>query len=201
MDPKQNVNPYATAEIPSVPPFPPTHEESSLQVDDLRVFVGKREEYYLPAWAPVLKGYGHNAGFNWCAFFFTVMWMAYRKMYFFAFLFMGVGVAVSIIQEVVCTVYFGLPESPRFADRIATLIFSLICGSFGNRWYLYHAQQQIAKVQTIGLSREESQRRIASRGGTSLLKAVLFMFVLAAFVVLIVIAAIVAGVPGFEVEA
>ena len=157
-------------------------------------------EYYLPAWAPTLKGYGNGTGFNWCALLFTVMWMAYRKMYFFAFLFTGVGVVVSILQEVVCIVFLRLPESPRFADRIATLVFSLICGSFGNRWYLYHAQQQIAKVHAIGLSREESQRRIAGRGGTSLLKALLFLFVLTALVVLVVIALVVAGVPGFDVE-
>lgn len=201
MDPNQNANPYASTDIQSVVPLPTTHEERSLQVDDLRAFVGKREDYYLPAWAPALRGYGHSAGFNWCAFFFTVMWMAYRKMYFFAFLFLGAGVLVSLIQEVICTMYFGLPESPRLVDRIVALSFSLICGSFGNRWYLYHAQQQISKIQAIGLSREETQLRIASRGGTSLLKALLFMFVLAAFVVLILIAAIVAEVPGFEFDA
>ncbi len=163
MDPKQNANPYAATEFLSVPSARPTHEERSLQTGDLRAFVGKREEYYLTAWAPALKGYGQVTSFNWCAFFFTVMWMAYRKMYFFAFLYTGVGVLVSIIQEVVCSVYFGLPESPRFVDRIATLVFSLICGSFGNRWYLRHAQQQIAKIQSIGLAHEESQRRITSR--------------------------------------
>ena len=76
-----------------------------------------------------------------------------------------------------------MPEPSRGMNRGVGLIIGIVCGLFGNRWYLSHAQKVIAKVRSQGLPEEEHLRMLSKRGGTNLLASVGFiaLFILAIF--------------------
>jgi hypothetical protein len=52
-------------------------------------FIGKNSDYYLKKWSSS-KNPEKRSGMNWAAFFFNVIWLAYRKMYKYAFVYIGI---------------------------------------------------------------------------------------------------------------
>jgi hypothetical protein len=94
--------------------------------------------------------------------------------------FCGVILFESILEEIVFVGILGKPEPPMVLDRGVGLVASIICGAFGNRWYLSHARRAIAEVRSEGLPEDAYLQALARRGGTNL-AASLGMFV--AFVI------------------
>ncbi len=117
------------------------------QVDELRVFVGGKANYYLQKWAPRLQDPQAEVGMNWAAFFLTAMWMCYRKMYRVAFIFYGVTTLVVVAQYVVFVTVMGLPAIPAGVGLIGNVAAAVICGLYGNAWYLAHAERLIAEAR------------------------------------------------------
>lgn len=138
------------------------------EVDHLRSFVGKRSDYYLGKWGAALRQPGAACGFNWAAFLFTGIWLPYRKMYRATFIFWGIVIAESVLQEVVFLLVLGATEVPEVLDRIITLAISIYCGSSANRWYLNHATRSIAEIKAKQLDPASEQDMIVRRGGTNL---------------------------------
>ena len=58
--------------------------------------------------------------------------------------------------------------------NIVGLVFAIICGAFGNAWYLAHAKRQIARIRTLGLKDEAYFKALARRGGTNIFAAIVF---------------------------
>src|SRR5262245_28088630 len=71
------------APTPPVPPdlssVPADDCRHDLEMERLRAFVGSKGNYYLNRWMTVLRGWD-DAGFNWAAFFWSGLWLGYRKM-------------------------------------------------------------------------------------------------------------------------
>ncbi len=72
-------------------------------------------------------------------------------------------------------------------DRLVGLAFCVVCGMFGNAWYLAHAKRQIARTRALGLEESAYYAALARRGGTSFIAAIgifllYFALVFAAFV-------------------
>jgi hypothetical protein len=166
-------NPYAA------PPITTTGSQTWVSEDpetvDFRVFVGAKADYYLGRWAPLLKGWGGDAGFNWAAFFLSGLWLPYRKMYMISVIFLGIILLESVAEDVLFVGVLGWPETPAMVERLVGLVASLICGTYGNRWYLSHARKRIAEVKVGDWDRESQLRRIARRGGTSVLGSLIVM--------------------------
>lgn len=141
------------------------------QVDELRVFVGGKANYYLQKWAPRLQDPQAEVGMNWAAFFLTAMWMCYRKMYRVAFIFYGVTTLVVVAQYVVFVTVMGLPAIPAGVGLIGNVAAAVICGLYGNAWYLAHAERLIAEARAQGSDEHYLGHVLARRGGTSLLAA------------------------------
>jgi hypothetical protein len=150
---------------------------------ELRAFVGRNANYYLRKFWPALKtrgpGYDNVAiaglmvkqpktGFNWVAFFLSGLWLPYRKMYLPTLLLFGVVLIESVLEEVVFVGILGKPEPPHDLARLVGFAVAIVCGCFGNQWYLYRARKVIADVRSQGLSAEEHLRELSKRGGTSL---------------------------------
>ncbi len=113
---------------------------------------------------------------NWAAFFLTAFWMGYRRMHRNALLCIlaSAGVWVSVHQLFVHV--FHAQAAPPSAMLIVNVMFALVCGAYGNVWYLAHAKRQIAAARVQGLQGEHLYYTLARRGGTSWMGAMGWMF-------------------------
>jgi len=122
-----------------------------------RDFVGKNYTYYKFKW---LKGDHPERAltWNWAAFFLTIFWLGYRKMYQPLIIILGLYLAVDVI-EVMSEFH---PVASAIVDY-AGIGASVFLGMFGNALYYRHAKKQIAKTE----ERYPGKRMQINRGGTS----------------------------------
>ena len=147
---------------------------SDLTEQEVRAFVGVKADYYLKKWWPALAGTestGNVAGFNWAAFFLSGLWLPYRKMYRATAILFGVILLETLFEEVVYVGMLGKSEAPGSLGRFVGLIVALVCGGFGNAWYLSHAQKKINILRSKGLSEEAYSLALAKQGGASVAAA------------------------------
>jgi hypothetical protein len=71
---------------------------------------------------------------------------------------------------------FRSDSTPVSVSLLANLMFCLVCGLYGNAWYLAHARRKIACARAEGLEGEYLLRELANRGGTSWLAVLVLMF-------------------------
>ena len=160
----------------------------NLNEKEVRAFVGKEADYYLKKWQPILEGRSRWAGFNWAAFFLTYLWLADRKMFKGAFIFYGIILIVSFLKSYYTFAFLGKPEPPVALDILEGLVFlpaAIICGTFGNIWYLSRTRKGINKIRTQGLQDEAYFQSLSKSGGTSPGKSLgfLILFILGLIVV------------------
>jgi hypothetical protein len=153
-----------------------TYEDSERR--QLAAFVGSKAQYYLNKWAPLLRSGTGSAGFNWAAFFLWGLWLAYRKMYKVALIFYAIIIVEAVLEQVVFVGAMGKPETPQALWPVVLLVVSLICGAYGNRWYLSHARAAVSEHSREGLPEDALLEKLSNRGGTSL-AASLSIFALA----------------------
>lgn len=168
----------------------PTLSEPHSDEDDgeqyLRAFVGPRADYYLQKWSPLLLGGGRGAGFNWAAFTLFGAWLPFRKMYFFSLIFYGAIIVETIVEDLLFIGFFGMAGSPPILNSVVAIGAGIICGAYGNRWYLSHARRAISDVRARGLEKDAALVALSKRGGTSLAASLglISLFVIVATVVL-----------------
>ncbi|MGO0063457.1 DUF2628 domain-containing protein [Brevibacillus fluminis] len=126
-----------------------TRQGTEISQDDLIVFVGNNQAYYLQKWMTSLQP-EKRSGWNWVAFFFAPMWFAYRKMYLQAFIFF-------IVQSIVSSITFG----------ITGLAGAIIGGLFGNAYYYKHAKQKIQQTMLSTDNPDMRKMKLMQAGGTS----------------------------------
>lgn len=163
--PTEAVNPYACPKIPSLASGVAVAVDSDSQ--QLQAFVGSNARYYLGKWMPILQSRHTSAGFNWAAFLLSGLWLPYRKMYRVTLIFYAIIILVSTLEEVVFVGMLGEAETPTAFDRAVGLIAAVVCGSYGNRWYLSHARRVLSEVSATGLQGDALVHMVGKRGGTS----------------------------------
>ncbi len=180
-------NPYATPLSSSVESAGVSSEDS--EVEELIAFAGSKADYYLKKWTPLLQGSGRGAGFNGAAFFLSGLWIAYRKMYKVTAIFFGIILLTTLAEEVLFVGILGKEETPARLDRLIGLAAAVICGVYGNRWYLGHARKVISEVRAEGMHRDAFFDRIAKRGGTSFGSAfgMFFLFLVTTVVAVVIL--------------
>ncbi len=139
----------------------------------LFAFTGSSE--YPQKWRALIEGRSRFAGFNWAAFFFTTLWLAYRRLYlwalaaFVAGIALKVGLALLVLELGLTGAGFQLPY----------LLAHLFCvrlplGLAANVLYYHRA---VTRIQ--GLEDAESQlEAIRERGGTNGVLVVVLVIVL-----------------------
>jgi hypothetical protein len=160
----------------------------NLNEQEVTAFVRKEADYYLEKWQPILEGRSRWAGFNWAAFFLTYLWLAYRKMFKVAFIFCGIMLIVSFLKSFYTFTFLRKPEPPvalKILEGLDVLVACIICGIFGNIWYLSRTRKGINKIRTQGLQDEAYFQSLSKSGGTSLRKSLGFfiLFILGLIVV------------------
>ena len=153
--------------------------------EEARAFVGPRADYYIRKWWLDMDSMGNATGFNWAAFFLNGLWLPYRKMYRATTILYGIILLEVILEEIVFVGILGKPETPSALGRFVSLVAAIVCGGFGNDWYLSHSQKVTTEVRNQALTADAHFQALAKRGGTSVAASLgfLLVFLFAAVVV------------------
>lgn len=129
---------------PMADPFPGESD------DALRAFIGPNAGYYLTE-RRVMAESGSRVSWNWPAFLFTFLWMAYRKMW-----------ALAALACVLAVVF----SASLFFSWLG-LVLMLGLGIYGNALYLGHARRKVTEVALAVPDASARLARLADTGGTS----------------------------------
>ncbi len=155
--------------------------QNSLVANDeaAKTFVGKNYDYFKKKWE-IAETKKSKQSWNWAAFLVGFSWMAYRKMYLYSWIFIGV-----IVIEILCEYAFG------FSSKLSSAInmgIAITFGWQGNYWYKLHVEKKVREIVAIN-SPEQAKIELEKQGGTSIGAAIGFAV---AFIAIIILVAIVA---------
>ncbi|MDM7273552.1 DUF2628 domain-containing protein [Sulfurihydrogenibium azorense] len=130
--------------------------------EELRLFVGKNADYYIAKWEEL--GEENKISWNWSAFFFGLLWFAYRKMYPHAFGFIVFSLILQYIQIVM--------KTHPLVIGITNILISIFIGMFGNYLYYQYAKSKIKQIKENIKDERQKTVEIVRAGGTSLSTAI-----------------------------
>lgn len=152
-----------TQESREIEVLPAPLSESSRPLDEsdsrVRTFVGEKSTYYLRRWSQHPAG---SSGWNWASFFFSLIWLGYRKMYRRAWMLVLGLVVLSLLFEVLAA-----PTEVQQGFGVAVM---LLLGIRGNAWYRQQVDRALLHVRD--LQPELASAYLVHRGGTSVPGAV-----------------------------
>jgi hypothetical protein len=149
--------------------------ELTLGDESARIFVGKNYDYFLRKWG-IAEQKKSKQSWNWAAFLVGFAWMAYRKMYLYSWIFVGV-----VIVETLCEYAFGLPEKLSNAINLG---IAATFGWQGNSWYKRHVEQKVKEITKMNTP-EQAKLELVRQGGTNIGAAIGFFVALVAIITLV----------------
>jgi hypothetical protein len=144
----------------------------------LRAFVGPSAGYYLNKWSEVNYTSRRNT-WSWAGFFFSILWLSYRKMYTLCCLYLLLG----LLLIAICLI----AECRTFACLTTFLGFQTLIAYFGNRMYFHFVQAKIIEVYASKLNEPEMLELMHERGGTEFAAVIAMIFITAIAVYLLLI--------------
>lgn len=144
--------------------------EESSEEDLLMTFVDKNQSYYSRKWEKMAKK-GTTSSFNLAAFFLSILWLGYRKMYKIVLFTSLFYLAFDIVLYLIGYKYDFFNDS---LDRSIGLGVAATIGFLGNHLYKNHAKHQIKLLQETGDASVESLKK---RGGRSFLGLVIGLLI------------------------
>ncbi|TCM69211.1 uncharacterized protein DUF2628 [Acinetobacter calcoaceticus] len=141
-------------------PFQPTAQRNpdyadNIQVHDRAVFVGEQYRAYYHEKFSEITAQKKTSGFNIAAFFLGILWLFYRKMYFYGCLGIVFMIMMGVLQEFV-----------GYSGAGLNIAMSAVFGVYANTIYKYFVDQKIIKIQNT-TSDEEKRKQLQQQGGTS----------------------------------
>ncbi|MFC6998770.1 DUF2628 domain-containing protein [Rufibacter roseus] len=150
--------------------------EEDYTEDYYHAYFGQSADYYLRK----LEQYqnGRKFTFNLGAFFFSMLWMLYRKMFIPALVYLGLVIAqgmiiVSLTERSIIT-----KETALYIDRGMTLVWGIVVGFLGNYLYLRQAETKVNRLKRTSLSPQERVDRLHQMGGTTYMPHILLALIL-----------------------
>jgi hypothetical protein len=141
----------------------------SAEEHEWEVFIGNKSGYYIPIWHKFQKQ-DSKVHIHLFALIFNVYWIAYRKMYKYAFAFLLFSLVFSFFARFFLTNIGYLPL------QLISMLPYPILGLFGNWIYYQHAQNKIADIKHTYKTEASQQRAIIEVGQTNLLSPFIFFF-------------------------
>lgn len=126
-------------------------------------YFGRSKDYYLAQF----KNDEIQLRFSFYAFFFSLYWFVFRKMYKQAFILF----LLSVFLEIILFLVFG-----DLGSYLLFLLFLSICGFIGNNLYMKKARRVVEKVKDKYDNQEEQIEYLRKKGGVSY-PAVIVLFV------------------------
>lgn len=131
--------PLPNKEPPALPPKPdqPASEPNDFLNSELtKALIGKKQDYYLGKWRPILAKAGTDpkklataSSWNWPALFLPYGWLLYRKLYVLGGMLLAVQLAYVLLPD-------SVPTSLARAFLFATFGIAIMTALYGNAWYL-----------------------------------------------------------------
>lgn len=147
-----------------------TGEQQIVNDRNDELFVGDNYQYYRNQWRGKMEQQNFTS-WNWPAFFFSIYWLAYRKMYLEAFL-------------------FGLLSFFSMIIPGGGLVLHILVGIYANSYYRNKAKKIIA--QTSQMTQWEAVQYIKRHGGTNVLSIFVTLLIAVSLA-----AAVIAGIAFF----
>lgn len=140
--------------------------------ENWQLFLGKKANDYIPIWKQIKQG--KKVHFNIFAFLFWAFWLAYRKMYGYAFLLILLNFSLEYIPLI-------LGLSPEFSGLIIIKLIAswgiyIGLSLWGNLLYYQQSMKKIQAIKAKNLDREKEKTALIEGGGTD------FVFPIIAFI-------------------
>lgn len=140
---------------------------------DIKRLIGVRYHYYLTKWREMMAD--DRLTFNWAAFFFGGQWVAYRKMYFYlSFYWLGESLAIFGPFILLRSKTFGWQMLSFF---LIGLGLRTLLGSYANSIYRAHVRRKLRYIKAKQVSADEESAWLKRMSGTSILGAIIYLFV------------------------
>lgn len=124
------------------------------------------KSFYRPKFDRFAAGQG-SVSWNWPAFFITIFWMFYRRMYAYALL---VWFVLPIVLIIISGIIGGVTGDPGAYVGTYYLLYIIIgfiiIPMFANRLYYGHAMKKIARAKALTSDGEAQVREVYRTGGT-----------------------------------
>lgn len=133
---------------------------------ELRELFGPRADYYVMQWSGASR-----RTVNRPALFLSGLWLPFRRMYLATAIFYSVALLETVVEELLLW-RLGYPRVLRLVDAAVMLVPAIVCGVWGNRWYMAHARRILAQTRALELPMKHSLGILRNRGGTRRLHAV-----------------------------
>ena len=148
----------------------------------IEAFVGKNAAYYQKKWCAFQEKPGVSASFNFAAFFGTIIWLGYRKLYT-----PMVWVTVAYIADAGLFLYaeekqIVSADTLTIWTLITGLLIPAVVGLFGNYWY-WKKFSRIAIAAAAEGDEELQLNHLRAKGGTNAIAVTVVVIVLVAPVV------------------
>lgn len=169
----------AFAATATIQPFLSNAAPQDRPADDITTaemkFIGKNHDYFNRKWkiAELKKS---KQSWNWAAFFLALPWMAYRKMYIYCWIFVG-------LYSVIILAEYAFGVSDTLSGVISTAI-AVTLGWQGNSLYKNQVQKKVKEITAMNTP-EQAENELVRQGGTSVGAAVGFAIAFLALVILI----------------
>jgi hypothetical protein len=132
---------------------------------------GSSRDYYLAKWAPVLRGMGKHAGWNWAAFFCGMNWCFWRRLYLLGIALLCTEAIASILLSAGAMIVVGLRDHRHPAVAVMPWVSLLVVRSClalaANRIYLRRTLRHVQRLRVAPVDFESRILKVRKLGGTS----------------------------------
>jgi type IV pilus assembly protein PilA len=176
---------------PAPPPPPPTDREY------LELAIGPNNtDYYMSRFERFTTG-GSRVSWNWPAFFVTLPWLLYRKMWVYAALYFFLPTVCWVALALLLQAFLPGTVAPGFVWLLQLLVVFSVVPMYANLLYYRNLTSKIAWIKRLRGGTDRQLRALASEGGTSAVGLiVLVVLFFGAIPVLGILAAI--AIPAYQ---
>ncbi|MBP1969225.1 hypothetical protein J2Z83_001329 [Virgibacillus natechei] len=129
--------------------------------EDMRLFVGKNSAYYDRKWQKAEEKNG--VSFNFAAFFLSILWLGYRKMYTFVFYIAILFLGIDLVLYFIGYEYEFARIDP--IDQGINIGVAVTIGLYGNHLYKKEAEKRVQSIQNTTTTAGEKEKQLKEKGG------------------------------------
>lgn len=148
------INQAAATEIDDTP-------EDVIFEEDMRLFVGHNSAYYDRKWQKAEEKNG--VSFNFAAFFLSMLWLGYRKMYKFVLYIALLFLAIDLVLYLIGYEYNVSGIDP--IDRGIGIGVATMLGLYGNHLYKKETEKRVQSIQNTTTTTGEKELQLKKKGG------------------------------------
>jgi hypothetical protein len=168
-----NFNPYAAPTDQQPAPLDATG--AGLLVEEVTAYVGRNARYYNRVWTRLVAedAKGLAPGFNVAAFFLSLGWLLYRKMYREFFIAAAPAFLLGVATELV---HVGT-DGEQALERIINIGTAVAVGRLGNTLYFWKMRRAVMAARRAEPDLPARLAHLRRRGGASWLAPIVLVLV------------------------